>query len=230
MIEGVRPVIEALRAGRRKVHRVLLPKEGRTPGVVELKALVARLGIPSQPCENPREISPIADPYPEQAFEDLIARGGPHFLAGLDQVTDVGNLGSIARSAETAGVTGLVLEFRKSVGITPGALRASAGALEHLTVARTPNLKRALMIAKTEEFQVLVAAGDGGGRLAQVPDSVLSGPLFWIFGSEDRGVRPALLEAADYRVGIPQHGKMGSLGVAAAAAILLHETASRRST
>ena len=226
-IEGVRPVVEALRAGRRKVLRVQLPEVGRSPGLRELRELVTATGVTSQPCETAREICAWAEPYPECSFEELLVRAGPHLLIALDQVTDVGNLGSIARSAETAGATGLVLEYRKSGSITPGALRASAGALEHLPVARTPHLKRALAIAKSEGFQVLAADG-AGPPLASLADPVFEGSILWVFGSEDRGVRPSLLESANHRVGIPQRGRIASLGVAAAAAVLLHQSSERQ--
>ncbi len=148
-------MIEAIRAGRRKVHHITLPADGRTPGLRELAALVREHGIPTHPGSG--EVVAQAEPYPEESFEELLLGKGPRRLVALDRVTDVGNLGSIARTAEAAGVTGLVLEHRRAPPVGPGALRASAGALEFLRVGRTPNLARALELARSVGLVVLVA-------------------------------------------------------------------------
>lgn len=228
-IEGVRPVIEAIRAGRRRVLEVLTHPEPRTPGAIELDRLLREREIPHRPLPpgDRRGVRARAEPYPECSFEELLTGPAPVFLAALDRVTDVGNLGSIARSADTAGVNGLVLEHRRVPPIGPGALRASAGALEHLRVGRTPNLRRALELAVGEGVAVL-AADASGPPIADVPPALLRGGLIWVFGSEDRGLRPALRAAATALVGIPLAGGVGSLGVAAAAAYLLHRTAELR--
>ena len=221
-IEGVRPLIEAIRAGRRRVHEVELPAEDSTPGLRELRRVVLEAGIAVRACS--RGVRGSADPYLEEAFEDLLTLEPPPLLVALDRVTDVGNLGSIARSAESAGAAGLVLEHRRAPPIAAGALRASAGALEHLRVGRTPSLRKALEIARGVGFTIL-AADTAGAPLATLPRGRLQGGLIWVLGSEDRGVRQGIREVADYTVGIPLHGQLGSLGVAAAAAVLLLETA-----
>ena len=151
----------------------------------------------------------------------------PHFLVALDRVTDVGNLGSIARSAEVAGAAGLLLEYRHAPPIGPGALRASAGALEYLRVGRTPSLARALETAATEGLTVL-AADARGDPIAELPRELFQGGLVWVFGSEDRGLRASVARRAARTVGIPRQGRMESLGVAAAAAYLLQRTAEMR--
>ena len=144
-IEGVRPVIEAIRSGRRRVLAVWLPNELRTPAQRELGDLVRTHRIARHDAgPGAGGVRASAEPYPEEPYEDLLMGASPRLLVALDRVTDVGNLGSIARSAEVAGATGLVLEDRRSPPIGPGALRASAGALEHLRVGRAPNLGRAL--------------------------------------------------------------------------------------
>lgn len=228
-IEGVRAVLEALRAGRRRVHEVMLPDEVRTPGLRELQALARELGIPTRRAPDASGVAARAAPFPERAVEDLLVRGAKRFWVALDRVTDVGNLGSIARSAEAAGAEALVLEQRHAPPIQAGALRASAGALEHLEVARAPNLRRALELARGEGFAIL-AADLGAPPLADLPPAALTGDLVWVFGSEDRGLRESVLAVATHRVGIPLHGRVGSLGVAAAAAFLLHRTAELRSS
>ncbi len=221
-IEGVRPLLEAIRAGRRRVHEVSLPAEDSTPGLRELRRAVVEARIPIR--ISSRGVRGSADPYPEQDFEDLLTLEPAPLLVALDRVTDVGNLGSIARSAESAGAAGLVLEQRRAPPIGAGALRASAGALEHLRVGRTPNLRKALEIARGAGFTIL-AADAAGVPLATLPPERLRGGLIWVLGSEDRGVRQSIREVADQLVGIPLHGRLESLGVAAAAAVMLLETA-----
>jgi 23S rRNA (guanosine2251-2'-O)-methyltransferase len=223
-IEGVRPVLEALRAGRRRVWRVELPEVLRTPGVRELREQAQRLGVP---CSSGTQPLAWADPFPEESAEQLLLRDPVSFLVALDRVTDVGNLGSIARTAETAGCEALVLEHRHSPPLGEGALRASSGALEHLRIGRTPNLGRTLELLRAEGF-VLLAAAPGGAALGPADGPLLEGKLAWIFGSEDRGIREGILRRADRIVGISLRGNVESLGVAAAAAFLLHRSAELR--
>jgi 23S rRNA (guanosine2251-2'-O)-methyltransferase len=227
-IEGGRPVLEALRAGRRKVLEIWLPADARSAVQREIDERARALGIPVHSVERSAETRARVEPYPEESFEALLASlASPRVLVALDGVTDVGNLGSIARSAETAGVAALVLELRHSPSIGPGALRASSGALEHLRLARTPSLPRALDLAHQEGLRIL-AADSAGEPLEALPPAELERDLVWIFGSEERGLRPSILARVDVRVGIPLHGRIESLGVAAAAAFLLHGTAARR--
>jgi 23S rRNA (guanosine2251-2'-O)-methyltransferase len=126
-----------------------------------------------------------------------------------------------------AGATGLVLEHRHAPPIAAGALRASAGALEHLRVGRTPNLARALDLAVEEGFTVLVAEA-GAPPLDRLSARVLCGDLVWVLGSEDRGTRAGVRRRASASVGIPLRGRTASLGVAAAAAYLLLRTSEVR--
>ncbi len=216
--------MEAIRAGRRQVHEVSLPAGRGSPGLRELEALLRERRIPILPVgRGGNGVVARADPYPEEPFEALLDDPRPRLLVALDGVTDVGNLGSIARSAETAGATGLVLEQRRSPPVDAGALRSSAGALEHLRVGRTPNLPRALELAAREGLTVL-AADPGGDPLEALGADLLRGELVWVFGSEDRGLRRAVWERAEHRVGIASEGRVASLGVAAAAAYLLLRT------
>ena len=227
-IEGVRPVAEAIRAGRRTVHRVHLG-DGSTPGLREVRALAARHGIEVRRERPSRGLLCVADadPLPEEDAEAILVQESPRFLVALDRVTDVGNLGSIARSAEGAGVGGLILEHRRAPPIEPGALRASAGALEHLRVGRTPNLGRTLDLASAEGLTIL-AADPGGVSIAQVEPALLEHDLVIVFGSEDRGLRESIRRRADRLLGIPLLGRIGSFGVAASAAYLLLRIAEGR--
>ncbi len=226
-IEGVRPIVEAIRAGRRRVLEVKLPPTTKTPGFSELERLLADKGIPAGRAKAGEPASATAEPFPEEGFEEVLIEDRPRFLVALDRVTDVGNLGSIARSAEAAGVTGLVLENRHAPPIGPGALRSSAGAIEHLRVGRTPNLRKALDLCSAEGLAVLVAE-PGGRPIGEIAPTTLGEELVWVFGSEDRGIRPAIRALATETVGIPLVGAVASLNVAAAAAYLLLRTAEIR--
>ncbi len=227
VIEGARPVIEAVRAGRRAVHEVWLPDGDGSPARRELEALLREAGIRVRSARPGEGVRAHADPFPEEDCEALLASAPPRFLVALDRVTDVGNLGSIARSAEASGAAGLILEHRNAPPIGAGALRASAGALEHLRVGRTPNLAKALDLALDEGITVLVAEA-GAPRLDRISPDLLRGDLVWVLGSEDRGTRPGVRRRASLSVGIPLAGRTSSLGVAAAAAYLLLRTAEVR--
>ncbi len=233
-IEGVRPVIEAIRAGRRRIFEVELPDQRSTPGLRELSALLEERGIPTRssseaaraPAERLR-VRARCEPFREESLEVLLGQSGPRLLVALDRVTDVGNLGSIARSSEAAGFSGLVLEHRHAPPIGPAAIRASAGALEHLRVGRTPNLARGLDLARAEGLRVFASEAGAPPIESLAPESLM-GELIWVFGSEDRGIREQVRMRADEMVGIPLAGRVDSLGVAAAAAFLLLRVAEVR--
>lgn len=228
MIEGARPVIEAIRAGRRVVHRVEMPEGRGSAALRELAELLEEKRIRLQSVPSGTVPLAYAEPFPEESFEELVADSRVQYLVALDRVTDVGNLGSIARTAEASGVDGLVLEYRHAPPIAGGALRASAGALEHLRVGRTPNLRRALELACAEGFTVLVAE-PGGCPIAELDRARLHGRILWVFGSEEHGTRTSIRGVAHETVGIPLRGSVSSLGVAAAAAYLLVRTCEMRS-
>ena len=227
-IEGARPVLEALRAQRRAVFELWIPSNARSAAQRELVSLANERKLPVHEAGRSREIRARAAPLPEPSFEEILVElGSPRLLVALDGVTDVGNLGSIARSAETAGAQALVLEHRRSPPLSAAALRASAGALEHLPLARAPNLGRALDLARNEGCAVL-AADPTGDPLDHVSPEILRGDVVWLLGSEDLGIRRGLLERATSRVAIPVWGRIPSLGVAASAAIVLHRSATAR--
>jgi 23S rRNA (guanosine2251-2'-O)-methyltransferase len=213
IIYGKQPVAEAERGRRRQVLRVW-----RAPEVSaeELERL----------CGSPDHQGVVAEvePYPYAGAVELV-RVENALLVALDEVQDPRNLGAVARSAEAAGATGLVIPERRSAAVTAVACKASAGAVEHLPIARVRNLADWLAEAKEAGFWIWGA--DAEAR--QTPwDVDLSGPTVLVLGGEGKGLRPRVASACDGLIALPQRGKIDSLNVSAAAAALLFEAVRQR--
>ena len=166
-----------------------------------------------------------AGPYPYADPAELLAAGAP-LLVALDQVQDPQNLGSICRSAECAGAGGVVIPERRSAEVTPAACKASAGAVEHLPVARVRNLADFLAEARRAGCWCYgaSAAADPDGRSPvpyDAPDYRGAGVVL-VLGSEGSGLRPRVARACDELIALPLRGRVESLGVSAAAAALLY--------
>jgi 23S rRNA (guanosine2251-2'-O)-methyltransferase len=142
----------------------------------------------------------------------------------LDSVTDPRNVGAVLRAADGAGTSGVVVPKNRAAGVTAAAVKASAGASEHVRVARETNLRRA--IEKMKEAGFWVYAADAAGTPYTELD--LAGPIGLVFGSEGRGVRRLVREACDGTVAIPMLGNVGSLNISVAAAVLLYEVRRQR--
>ncbi|HEY7206982.1 MAG TPA: 23S rRNA (guanosine(2251)-2'-O)-methyltransferase RlmB [Gaiellaceae bacterium] len=164
------------------------------------------------------------EPY-RYADAHELAGGDRPLLACLDQVSDPRNLGAVCRSAEGAGATGVVLPSHGSARVSAVVCRASAGAVEHLPVAVVTNLARYLAEVKRPDLWVLAAEGGAGTPLW---DADLSGGLALVFGAEGKGLRPLVRKTCDDAVAIPLFGKIESLNVSVAAAVLLFEARRRR--
>jgi 23S rRNA (guanosine2251-2'-O)-methyltransferase len=146
-------------------------------------------------------------------------------VVALDEVQDPQNLGSICRTAECAGATGVVLPERRSAEVTPAVCKASAGAVEHLAIARVRNLADFLGEAKTAGLWAYGAAGGTERRYDQVD---WSGGVVLVLGAEGKGLRPRVAGACDELVSIPLMGRIESLNVGVAAGVLLYEILHRR--
>jgi len=154
-----------------------------------------------------------------------LARAGNPLLVCLDQVTDPHNLGAVVRSAEGAGATGVILPAHGSVRVTPAVCRTSAGAVEHLPIAVVLNLARYLADVKGPDLWAYAA--DAEGSLA-LWDADLTGGVALVLGAEGKGVRPLVRRTCDGVIAIPLAGKVGSLNVSVAAAVLLYEAGRQR--
>jgi 23S rRNA (guanosine2251-2'-O)-methyltransferase len=220
IVYGRHPVREALR-GRRRVHRVWATRRAaREPWLAGLRVDVAadpaelerRCGSPAH-----QGICAEADPYPYAGAAELLSRPDP-LLVALDGIEDPQNLGSICRTAECAGVDGVVIPERRAAEITPAVCKASAGAVEHLAVARVRNLADFLADAQAAGCWSRGAAADAPRRYDAVD---WTGGAVIVVGAEGRGLRPRVAAACDELVAIPLRGRIGSLNAGAAAAVLV---------
>jgi 23S rRNA (guanosine2251-2'-O)-methyltransferase len=183
--------------------------------------------------EAPQGVLALAAPLPEADLDDLVAgrrrahdTAGSPFLVALDGVTDPGNLGAILRSAECAGVTGVVLPRHRAVHVTPAATKAAAGAVEHLPIAVVGGLPAAL--ARMRDAGVHVVGLDGRAATSIYDLADADGPVCVVLGAEGKGLSRLVRERCDELVAIPMHGRLGSLNVSAAAALACFEIARRR--
>jgi 23S rRNA (guanosine2251-2'-O)-methyltransferase len=228
LVYGRRAVREALR-GRREVVEVFATERASNaePWLAETRPRV----------RTERDLSELAgtrdhqgvvarvEPYRyADAYE--LARAERPLLAVLDRVTDPRNLGAVARSAEGAGATGIVVPAHGSAIVTPAVARASAGAIEHVPVAVVTNLARYLDEVKGGDLWVYGAAGEEGA--APMWDTDLSGGVALVFGAEGKGLRPLVRRTCDALVSIPLAGQVESLNVSVAAGVLLYEARRQR--
>ncbi len=230
------PVREALRARRRALH-VLRVQEPAPREADELLALAHAAAVRVQPCPGselarglPQGVRPQgyvleAGELPELDIDALVGIGTPgrRCFVALDGVEDPQNLGAIARVAHAAGATGLVLTDRRSAPLSPAVSRASAGAIEHLPVARVGNLVRGLERLKEKGCWVLAAEPSAERDLFALEDRFWEGDLVLLLGAEGRGIRPGLARHLDIPVAIPMAGAVASLNVSSAAAVILYE-------
>jgi 23S rRNA (guanosine2251-2'-O)-methyltransferase len=222
ILYGRNPVREALR-GRRAVHRVWA-----TAGAAEepwlagatARVSVAPAGEVAERCgsEEHQGVCAEADPYP-YAEAGRLLDADDALVVCLDQVQDPHNLGAVCRVAEAAGCAGVVILERRSAEVTPAVCKASAGAVEHLPVARVRNLADWLGEAKAAGAWVYGADAAAGQRYDQ-PD--YSGRVVLVLGSEGRGLRPRVADSCDALVSLPVRGRVESLNVSTAAAALVY--------
>jgi 23S rRNA (guanosine2251-2'-O)-methyltransferase len=207
VIYGRRPVEEAKR-GRRRVLAVHTREE---LGEEELER---RCGSPDhQGVIAEVEPFPYADPGSLLAGEDAI-------VLALDRIQDPRNLGAICRSAEAAGVAGVVIPDRHSASVTGAVCKASAGAVEHMAIGRVGNLADWLGLAKQDGAWVYGAAADAPTVYTE-PD--YSGRVVLVLGGEEKGLRPRVAASCDALISIPRRGRVESLNVSAAASVLAFE-------
>lgn len=238
-VHGVHPVEEALAARPEAVERLWVAETARGPAVQRLVERARSLGIRVERCSRER-IERMAKGTVHQGvvarvaeigyvdLDDLLARAQEETLfVALDQVQDPVHLGAVLRSAHLLGAHGLIIPKDRAAGLTPVAVKASAGAAARLPVARVTNLARALQSLR--EAGICVVGADMEGAPCDRVD--LRGPICLVVGSEGEGLRRLTRERCDVLVSIPMIGEgVGSFSVSASASILLYEIARQRRT
>jgi 23S rRNA (guanosine2251-2'-O)-methyltransferase len=230
LLYGRHAVAEALRAGRRHIRRIFLAQGvDRTGALAEIVATARLIGCPV--IETPRDrlddavggnhqgVVAQAAEYPYVDLDQLLAAPGDRLYLALDHLQDVQNLGTLLRTAEAMGVTGVILPGRRSAGVTAAVVNASAGAVEHLKIALVGNLVQAL--EQLKDNGVWAAGLEAAPEAKALAEANLTGPLVLVVGAEGAGLSRLVRERCDWLVEIPMVGKVESLNAAVAGSIVL---------
>ena len=236
ILAGRNPIRETLKAGR-DLEKLYVQRGELSGSAREIVQLVKDRHIPVQEAEKARldELAPhhqglvaIASAYQYASVEDMLSlaaeRREAPFLVLLDGVTDPHNLGAIIRTAECAGVHGVILPERWSVGLTPAAVKASAGAIEHVKVARVTNINRTIEALQKENVWAYALTMDG--RDYEKVD--FDGGVALVIGAEGEGISRLTREVCDTSVSIPLMGQLESLNASVAAGIMMYRILSTR--
>ena len=240
-VEGRHAVRELLVARRRRVRDVWLTDgNDDAPILGEIEALAADSGVPVRRVARarleaeaataaPQGVLAHAAPVADGDLADLaapLADGTRPFLVVLDGITDPGNAGAVLRSAQCAGATGVVLPRHRSAHLTPAAVKAAAGAVEHLRFALVPGIPAAL--SDLSDLKVWTVGLDADGTTSIFDLELATEPVALVLGAEGAGLSRLVRERCDVLARIPQSGAIASLNVSAAAAVACFEVARRR--
>ena len=234
VIEGRNAVIEALRAGR-NIDKIFIAKgevdktlghiasKAREAGIVVVEADRRKLDGMSI-TQAHQGVVALAAVREYVTVQDILAiaeeRGEPPFVIACDEISDPHNLGAILRTAECVGAHGVLIPKRRSAGLTTTVDKASAGAAEHMAVARVANMASALRELKEAGLWIYGTAADGASPLWKTD---FSGPVCLVIGSEGDGMSRIVAEQCDFLVSIPMKGRVSSLNASASAAIVMYE-------
>ncbi len=237
MISGRHPVEEALTSGR-PLKKIWLAGGVNDPFAQKISQLAKKAGVSIQvadrrqldklaPGQNHQGIVGIATPFAYVGVDDLLtgAKGEDPFLLVLDKVQDPHNLGALLRTAEAAGVHGVIISEKRSVGVTSGVYKSAAGAVEHVPIARVTNISQTLKYLKDKGMWVIGGDMEGRDTYAQAN---LKGPLALVLGGEGKGISRLVKENCDFLVHLPMKGKGSSLNVSVAGGLLMYEVFRQR--
>lgn len=233
-IIGRNPVLEIFQARRRQVYRLLLAtgveEKGRIADLLRM-ADTRRIVVERVPRErldrlgeNPQGLAAEVSPYPYVDLEDILdrakSRGEDLFVLVLDVIQNPQNLGTLLRSAEAAGVHGVVIPQHRAAEVTPAVVSASAGATEHMLITQG-NITRSLERFKEAGAWVVgLEGGEGAKPISEVP---LTGPIVVVVGNEGEGMRPLVRQSCDFLLSLPMRGKIESLNAAVAGSIVVYQ-------
>ena len=240
IVEGRNAVIEALRAGR-AIDKIFIAKgdvdktlghiasKARDKGIVVVECDRKKLDFMSQTHAHQGVIA-LCAVREYWTVEDIFAvaeeRGEKPFVIVCDEISDPHNLGAIIRSAECAGAHGVIIPKRRSAGLTAIVGKSSAGAAEHMAIARVPNIPAAIKELKDRGLWVYGTAADGQSDLWHTD---FTGSVALVIGSEGDGMGRLVRESCDFIVSLPMKGQVSSLNASAAAAIVMYEVLRQRS-
>ena len=237
LLSGRNPIREALKSGR-DIEKLLVQRGELSGSAREIVQMAREAHIPVQEVDKARldAIAPhhqgmlaFASAYQYATVDDMLdaaeERGEEPFLILLDGVTDPHNLGAIIRTAECVGAHGVIVPERRSVGLTPAAVKASAGAVEHLPVARVTNINRTLEDLKKRGVWAYAVTMDG----EDYEKVNFKGGVALVIGAEGEGISRLTLETCDQKVSLPMAGHLDSLNASVAAGVMMYRVlASRR--
>ena len=238
LIYGLRPVIEAIESGA-QVERVMLQNGLGGPLAGELKSRIREHSVPFQyvPVEKLNRLAPgnhqgvvatiAAIAYTDfvTVVEQLLEQERNPLILMLDHITDVRNMGAIARTAECAGFDAIVVPDRGSAALNTDAIKTSSGALLRLPICREANFKTTLNLAKQYGIQIVAATEKGAVHYREAD---FRQPTLLILGNEEHGIGSDLLKMSDIRAKIPILGQVQSLNVSVAAGIIMYEALEQR--
>lgn len=240
LLYGIHPVYEVLRAKRRAVVEIYFQQQKPSTSMGLIKAAAQANGIawktfrPAEfqalaGCSGHQGVAAKVGAYPLVALPELLAKAEPgdgkHFLLMLDSIMDPQNLGAILRTALCTGVDGVIIPQDRSAPPTPAVSRASAGAVEHILLARVPNLVRAVQHLKEKGVWIFGLEKEAHQSLFATD---LTGSIAIVIGGEHRGIRPLLKRNCDFLISIPQQGPVTSLNASVAAGVALYESYRQR--
>ncbi|MTV49499.1 23S rRNA (guanosine(2251)-2'-O)-methyltransferase RlmB [Heliobacillus mobilis] len=232
LLAGRQPILEALKSGR-AINKLVVAKGTREGSIREIIALARERKIPIVEVERlvlDREarhhqgviahVAPIKYVDVEDMLEKAKANGEAPFILILDGLEDPHNVGALLRTAESAGVHGVIIPKRRGVPITSTVAKASAGAVEHVSIARVTNLVQTVDQLKKAGLWIV---GSDGSAPQPFYMQDFSGPIGLIVGSEGKGISRLLADTCDFLVSIPMGGQVGSLNASVAGALLMYE-------
>lgn len=230
LLVGRNPIREALRSGR-DMEKLLVARGELIGSAREIVAMAREQHVVVQEVDrarldtmapNHQGLIAVVSAFAYRSVEDMLAlaksRGEDPLLVILDGVTDPHNLGAIIRSAECAGAHGVIIPERRAVGLTPAAVKASAGAVEYIPVARETNLTRTIERLKKEGIWIYGAAMEG----EDYRKVDFAGPAALVIGSEGEGISRLVAQNCDRLISLPIRGKIDSLNASVAAGVLLY--------
>lgn len=238
-IFGRNPILEALKSERSTINKILIAKDGQKGFSQEILKLAKERKIPFQivekshldkmlPQKNHQGVVALVAAAEYVDWQDILARAKEKeedpFIIMLDEIEDPHNLGAILRTADGAGAHGVIIPKRRAVPLTEGVAKASAGAVEHVPVARVSNLAQTMESLKKEGCWIVGTSLKG----TSIYQQDLKGPLVIVIGNEGKGLGRLIEEKCDFLVNIPMQGKIQSLNASVAAGVIMYEVVRQR--